>query len=82
MRRLGEVCTVAPDDSLLTAFSGARFSNHVAYTTAKYGMSMCVLGHAGMATVGVLPRFSPRARLLATAGGILVHLREGPVGDR
>ena len=26
------------------------FENHVAYTMAKYGMSMCVLGHAAVST--------------------------------
>jgi citronellol/citronellal dehydrogenase len=38
------------------------FKNHVAYTMAKYGMSMCVLGHAaefkplGIAVNGLWPR--------------------------
>jgi len=42
-RRNPHVLTMSPPLSMLTHW----FENHVAYSMAKYGMSMCTLGHAG-----------------------------------
>eukprot|EP00049_Salpingoeca_infusionum_P002438 m.56953 g.56953 ORF g.56953 m.56953 type:complete len:159 (+) comp11580_c1_seq1:881-1357(+) len=51
-------------DSLTTLFCSAcfRFKDHVAYSMAKYGMSLCVLGHSaefkedGIAVNALWPR--------------------------
>ncbi|MCB1999648.1 MAG: NAD(P)-dependent oxidoreductase [Rhodoferax sp.] len=42
-RRNPHVLTMSPPLSMKTHW----FENHVAYSMAKYGMSMCTLGHAG-----------------------------------
>ncbi len=42
-RRNPQVLTMSPPLSMKTHW----FENHVAYSMAKYGMSMCTLGHAG-----------------------------------
>ena len=53
------VLTLSPP---LTNMEAKWFSNHVAYTMAKYGMSMCVLGHSaefkrdGIAVNALWPR--------------------------
>ena len=43
MRRNPQVLTMSPPLSMRTHW----FENHTAYSMAKYGMSMCTLGHAG-----------------------------------
>ncbi len=43
LRRNPHVLTMSPPLSMKTHW----FQNHTAYTMAKYGMSMCTLGHAG-----------------------------------
>jgi citronellol/citronellal dehydrogenase len=42
-RRNPQILTMSPPLSMRTHW----FENHVAYSIAKYGMSMCTLGHAG-----------------------------------
>ncbi len=51
------------------------FKNHVAYTMAKYGMSMCVLGHAaeyrdrGIAVNALWPRTAIATKAIELIGG-------------
>ena len=60
------------------------FKNHVAYTMAKYGMSMCVLGmaeelrEAGIAVNAIWPRtaiMTAAMEMLGGGGGISAQCR-------
>ena len=53
------------------------FKNHVAYTMAKYGMSMCVLGMAGELKEGVgVNALWPRTTIATAAIKILLVVRK------